>query len=46
MAKPSKIEVSKTINMYKQLNKSEKYYIIGAMQAILIMKGLQPNKSA
>ena len=44
--KVSVIDAKRVMEKFKQLNKSEKYYIVGAMQALLAARGQTSNKSA
>lgn len=44
--KVSVIDAKRVMEKFKQLNKSEKYYIVGAMLALLAARGQTSNKSA
>lgn len=44
--KVSVIDAKRVMEKFKQLNKSEKYYIVGAIQALIAVKEQASGKSA
>lgn len=42
--KVSVIDAKRTMEKFKQLNKSEKYYVVGAIQALLAARGQTSSK--
>ena len=44
--KVSVIDAKRTMEKFKQLNKSEKYYVVGAIQALLAARGQTSSKPA
>ena len=45
-SKVSIIDAKRVLEKFKQLNKSEKYYIVGAMHALIAARGQTSGKSA